>query len=68
MTNIITDINELTIKKYVESIRPEELEIRKQLDFGYSFDGKVAILYEIRPVWNHPNEIQKYRVCKNQIL
>lgn len=64
MTNTITDINELTIKKYVESIRPEELEIRKQLDFGYSYDGKVAILYEIRPVWNRPNEVQNIGFAK----
>ena len=58
MTNKKIDINESTIKKYVESIRPENPEIRSQLDFGYSYDGKVVILYEIRPGWNDPKMIQ----------
>lgn len=45
------DINESTIKKYVESLRPEDPKTREQLDFGYTYDGKVVILYEIRHVW-----------------
>ena len=40
MINKTIDINESTIKKYVESLRPENLEIRKQVDIGYSYDGK----------------------------
>ena len=64
MKNTTIDINESTIKKYVESLRPESLEIREQLDFGYSYDGKVVILYEIRPVWNNPKEIQHIELAK----
>ena len=64
MKNTTIDINESTIKKYVESLCPENLEIRAQLDCGYSYDGKVAILYEIRPVWNNPKEIQHIEFAK----
>jgi hypothetical protein len=64
MKNSTIDINELTIKKYVESMRPESEEIRAQLDYGYSYDGKIVILYEIRPVWDNPTEIQHTEFAK----
>ena len=64
MENSTIDINESSIKKFVESLRPEDLEIRKKLDFGYSYDGKVAILYEIRPFWNNPEEIHNTEFAK----
>lgn len=57
MTNKAIDINESTIKKFAESHRSDDPEIRKQLDFGYSFDKNVAILYEIRPAWDDPKTI-----------
>lgn len=64
MKNTTIDINEMTIKTFVESLRPEDIEIRKQLDIGYSYDGKVIILFEIRPVWNNPIEIQNIEFAK----
>ncbi|MBL4939457.1 MAG: DUF3024 domain-containing protein [Lutibacter sp.] len=64
MTNKAIDINESTIKKYVESIRPDNPEIRAQLDFGYFYDGKVVILFEIRPEWNDPKKIQQIEFAK----
>lgn len=64
MTKTTIDINESTIKKYVESIRPESSEIRAQLDFGYSYDGKITEIYEIRPLWNNPKEIQNIPFAK----
>ena len=46
MANKTIDINESTIKRYVESLRPETAEIRAQVDIGYSFEErKVVILY-----------------------
>lgn len=56
MKNTIVDINESTIKDFVNSKRPKDKEIRKQLDFGYSYDGKVVIFFEIRPLWDNPEE------------
>ncbi len=64
MKNKTIDINESTIKDYVESLRPENADIRKQLDFGYSYDGRVFVLFEIRPVWNDPEKIQHMEYAK----
>ena len=64
MTKTTIDINELTIKKFVESIRPESSEIRTQLDYGYSYNGKITEIYAIRPLWNNPAEIQKIPFAK----
>lgn len=64
MTNKIIDINEATIKQYVASLRPENLDIRKQVDVGYSYDGKVVILFEIRPDWMDEKEVQHYDFAK----
>ncbi len=62
------NINEATIKNFVNSLRPKELEIRNQLDYGYSYDGKVAILFEIRPVWNNPDKIQHLEFAKLRFI
>jgi hypothetical protein len=56
MTTKIIDINEVTIKNYVESLRPEDLEIRKQIDIGYTYNTNVVNLFEIRPQWDNPSE------------
>lgn len=58
------DINESTIKKYVESLRPDNPGIRSQLDFGYSYDGQVALLYEVRPDWSNPKELRQIEFVK----
>ncbi len=64
MKNTTIDINEMTVKQFIESLRPEDEKIREQLDFGYSYDGQIVLLYEIRPVWNNPNEIQHTEFAK----
>ena len=43
MTNKTIDINEFIIRKYVESLRSENIDIREQIDIGYSYDGKIVI-------------------------
>ncbi|NKI25511.1 DUF3024 domain-containing protein [Arenibacter sp. 6A1] len=64
MGNTTIDINESSIKNFIESLRPEDPDIRKKLDFGYSYDGKTAILYEIRPFWDNPEEILNIEFAK----
>lgn len=64
MKTKIIDINEFTIKKYVESLRPEDLEIREKIDIGYSYDGKVIILFEIRPDWLDPKMKVQFEFAK----
>ena len=71
MTPVPIDINESTIKAYIESISPEDHTIREKLDYGYTYDGLVAILFEIRPVWNDPkkkhhSEFAKIRYYKSR--
>ncbi|WP_188459091.1 DUF3024 domain-containing protein [Psychroflexus planctonicus] len=51
------DINEGIVKKFVASIRPEDPEIRKQIDIGYVYIDKVFKLYTVRP--SHDNSGQK---------
>ena len=53
----IININEFMIQKFVEKIRPENPEIRKQLDIGYSFHNQIFELVEMFPQWNNPTEI-----------
>lgn len=64
MSTKIVDINEFTIKKYVEALRPDSPEIREQLDVGYSYDGKVIILFEIRPDWLSPKRKEQFEFAK----
>ena len=64
MRKATIDINESKIKQYTESLRPENQEIRAQLDFGYSYDGKIAEIYEIRPLWNNPVKTQNIPFVK----
>ena len=64
MKNKVIDINEFTIKKYVETLRPEDPKIRKQIDIGYSYDKNVVILYEIRPDWMDPKTQLKMEFAK----
>lgn len=54
MNNKVEDI----VKKYVESIRPKHAKVRKELDIDYSYDGKIVMMYEVRPVWKYPSKIQ----------
>lgn len=64
MTKKIIDINEAIIKNFIEFLRPEDPEIREQLDVGYSYDGKIFLLFEIRPVWNNPEIKEEYEFAK----
>ena len=45
MKKDIININEGIVKNFVESLRPEDLEIRKQVDFGYSYNGQVIEIF-----------------------
>ncbi|WP_166384696.1 DUF3024 domain-containing protein [Polaribacter sp. 11A2H] len=64
MPTKIIDINEATIKKYVASLRPEDLEIRNQIDIGYLYKANVVCLFEIRPDWQNPNQMQKIEFAR----
>ncbi|QRY57236.1 DUF3024 domain-containing protein [Sphingobacterium siyangense] len=55
---------EIQLKSFVDSRRPKDVEVRKKLDFGYSWDGQKAILFEIRPQWNDPSNILELPFAK----
>jgi hypothetical protein len=46
---------EKAVDKFMEKRRPSS-HIRDQLDFGYRIKGQSVELFEIRPMWNNPNE------------
>lgn len=60
MNKEVIDINDSTIKGFVEELRPADPEMRKQVDIGYSYRSKIKVaeLFEIRPKWDNPKEIQ----------
>lgn len=60
----LIDINEATLKKFVESLRPEDPEILKLLDYGYNYDGRFIEVYEIRPVYDLPDKILHSSIAK----
>lgn len=64
MSKSSIDINEVTLQKYVDKLRPEDDKIRKQLDFSYTYKSKVATVFEIRPRWDDPSQIQQIPFLK----
>lgn len=58
------NIIEVYLKNFIEKLRPEDPETRKEIDFGYSWDGKIAYLNEIRPQWNNPDNILHHPFAK----
>jgi hypothetical protein len=60
----VIDINERKIEAFIELLRPKDSEIRKQLDYGYNHKNKTFELFEIRPVWNNPNEVNQSPFAK----
>lgn len=59
------DINYAKVEAYIRRKRPP-VEIRSQLDLGFSYENNTFELYEVRPVWNSPdkNEFQKLSFAK----
>lgn len=67
---MILDLTERIIKNFIERQRPP-VEIRDEYDIGYSYDGAVVIIFEIRPDWIDPAkklhlETAKIRYYKSQ--
>ncbi len=63
------DINHFKVEQYIERIRPR-LEIRKELDFGFSFEKNCFILHEVRPIPLSTNseEYRKYPFAKFRFI
>jgi len=59
----IVDINEVKIQKFINEIRPP-VEIRNELDIGYTFENNSLEIFEIRPRFNNPEEKIQSPVAK----
>lgn len=68
MKSEIIDLNHLTVHEYIEFKKPENLEIRKMLNYGYSYEAKTFELFAIRPVWSNPSEIQHHPFAKIKFI
>lgn len=68
MKSEIVDLNQFTIHEYIESKKPKNLEIRKMLNYSYSYEAKIFELFAIRPAWSNPIEIQHYPFAKIKFM
>src|SRR5690606_27224439 len=68
MENTTLSMHEVLLKNFIEDIRPEDEEIRKEVDLGYSWDGQCAILFEIRPAWNDSGKVLELPFAKLQYV
>ncbi|TXC77025.1 DUF3024 domain-containing protein [Luteibaculum oceani] len=60
MERNIIEINEEKIQDFVDSKRPQDPELRKKIDFGYSFDRKAFEIFTTRPIWINPSKTRNY--------
>ncbi|MDZ7899504.1 MAG: DUF3024 domain-containing protein [Arcicella sp.] len=56
-----------SLENYIERIRPPE-DIRPQLDIAYRIKNQSVYIFEIRPIWNSPNEMQHIDVAKTTFV
>ncbi|WP_394150939.1 DUF3024 domain-containing protein [Vibrio maritimus] len=54
---------EKAANKFMANRRPPE-HIRSQLDIGWRLDSQSIYIFEIRPVWNNPSDVQKLDIAK----
>ena len=54
---------EKTVQTFVEKHRPPP-HIRPELDLGFRVSGQSVELFEVRPVWDRPQEKREHPVAK----
>ncbi len=60
----LVDLQEREIEMFIESLRPEDSEIRKKLDYRYTYTNHTIELYEIRLAWNDPQVLRHEPLAK----
>jgi len=55
----IININEKRIDDYIQAKRPP-VELREQVDLGYSFKNNEVLLFQIRPQWDDQSKKNEY--------
>lgn len=51
------------LENFLHKKRPP-IEIRSKVDLSYSIDNQNVILFEIRPVWNNPQETRNSNIAR----
>lgn len=64
MQKDVISIHEVIVKNFLESIRPDDLEIRKELDLRYSYDGEDFEIFEISADFMKPEEVMHNSFAK----
>src|SRR3546814_12505377 len=59
---------EVQLRSCIETLRPADEEVRKKLDFGYSWDGQTALLFEIRSQWNDSMKVVELPFAKLRFI
>jgi hypothetical protein len=52
---------------FLERRRPP-VELRNELDLSFRFENQRLEIFEIRPRWRHPNELEEHPVAKARYL
>jgi len=55
------------LEKFLEVKRPPP-HVRDKFDIGYSIKDQSVELFEIRPAWNNPKEINEYPFAKSTFI
>ena len=55
------------LDKYIEKIRPPE-NIRKELDISYRINNQSVEIYEIRPQYDDPKQINNIEIAKTTYI
>lgn len=58
---------ERQVKKFLEKRRPP-VEIRDELDIGYSYENNTLEIFEIRPQWNDKNVIRHHPIARAKLV
>lgn len=64
MSDKLIDFNKALVHQFVETLRPKNLEIRKQVDVGYRFEKNSFFLFHSRPFIDDPTDIKHYDFAK----
>ena len=65
--NKTIDFIEAQIKQFIEAKRPP-IEVRDELNIGYSYINNTLEIFEIRPRWNNPDEIMHSPLAKAMFI
>ncbi|MGY4384674.1 hypothetical protein ACVWYN_001708 [Pedobacter sp. UYP24] len=64
MENNVISIIEEQLKGFIQILRPTDVEVCLTLDQGYNLDRQIALLFKIRPKWDDPSIVLRYKFAE----